>query len=352
MRMSFPFSALALALSLSSCRRSDAAQTTPGDAAALPVSVLQPQPASPDPCSWVSAAEAEHMLGRLNGAPRRGHDASNDEPTTDGRACVYPLAPGAGANPPQTVAVELLLEDAATQGAAFDAGANLAAQILGGSRADQRNSVTADSSERAPLVGWDYTSALPEEFLGRLGHIAVLITAHGGWLPGDSVAQLAAMIRDRIPDRPFASPPATLNQADGPDPCGLVSRNDAESVLGPLALPPYRSTGESPLADPTGAGCSYYLGRHRVFTMKPEWEDGRALFNVAAGASRMFGAAAGVRGEAADTLEGAWDQAADGLDGTLYFLTGDRMLTVLYRTAHVSKEAALKIATLAVARLR
>src|SRR5207302_4689001 len=104
--------------------------------------------------------------------------------------------------------------------------------------------------------------------------------------------------------------------------------------------------------DPTGDGCSYYVGHHRVFTLKPDWDQGRTLFRMQAAATRALSSPVGLKREAADTLEGAWDEAAAGMDGTLYLLKGDRMLTVVYRTAGVSEPAALRLAALAVERLR
>src|SRR5439155_3447001 len=141
---------------------------------------------------------------------------------------------------------------------------------------------------------------------------------------------------DRVPDRPFASPRSHSFGGRDPDPCKLLTREEAETVLGKLLLPPYRSTDETPLADPSGKGCSYYSGKHRVFTIKPEWDMGRQLFGIAAATGQMFGAVAGVPSEGANSLKGAWDRAAAGTDGTLYFLKGDKMLTVVYRTANVS----------------
>ena len=106
-----------------------------------------------------------------------------------------------------------------------------------------------------------------------------------------------------------------------------------------------------PLADPGGAGCSYYMGQHRVFTVKPEREMGRQLFKVASGASQFFGSAAHTPNHSADTLEGIWDQASEGTDGTLYFLKGDKMLTVIYRTSNVGLPDALKLVNIALGRI-
>jgi hypothetical protein len=66
-------------------------------------------------------------------------------------------------------------------------------------------------------------------------------------------------------DRPFANPvdpwldslrKAEGRQAEPPpqglDPSALLTRAEAEAVLGPLTVPPYRSAGDSPLWDAYG----------------------------------------------------------------------------------------------------
>lgn len=318
-------------------------------------SIVKTFRADADPCGWIDAADVARLLGPLAQAPRRGQSASNAEPAESGRACVYALKrvePGAEGS--EEVAVELVIEDAMTNETSTEAGKALGSRVL--ARA-VGGSAEGDASAAKPGAGWDYTGWTPNEFIGRVGHVAVDVRMHTHGAPlttiaTDSVERLAALVRDRVPDVPAAAPRDTWNNGDGGDPCSLITRAEAEAVLGKLTVAPYRSNRESPLVDPSGDGCSYYLGRHRVFTIKPEWTQGKTLFGVAAGASQAFSSVAGLTRSAADTLDGAWDQAAMGLDGTLYFLAGDRMLAVAYRTAAVDVTTALRLATVAVKRLR
>jgi len=327
----------------------------PADAQHTQAASVQPSsliPADADPCAWVSRDEVEKLVGRLAGPPWRGHSASNVEPSPDGRACAYRLAAIApGAEAAEEIAIEVNGEDAMTNETALQSGDALAARVLGAP-----DDTTSGASGDHTTGGWDYSGGLPTSFTGRIGHVAITIEAHTqgnpfSSIPSDSIARLAALVRDRLPDTPMASPRWHSSMGEDRDPCSLLSRDDAERVVGKLAFAPYRSTSDTPLAEPTGEACSYYLGRHRALTIRPEWTQGKTLFGVAVGASQMFAAAASVKTTAADTLDGPWDQAGAGLDGILYFLKGDRMLAVTYRTAGIDAAGAVRLASIAVERL-
>src|SRR5262249_7394760 len=157
------------------------------------------------------------------------------------------------------------------------------------------------------------------------GHVAVTISQHTqgkslSSVPADSIERLAALVRDRLPDMPIASANWRSSfAAEKRDPCSLLSRDDVEREVGKMAFAPYRSTSDTPLAEQTGEGCSFYLGRHRTLTIHPTWKQGKTLFGIAVGASQLFASAASLKLQAADTLDGPWDQAGAGLDGILYF---------------------------------
>jgi hypothetical protein len=141
----------------------------------------------------------------------------------------------------------------------------------------------------------------------------------------------------------------------GPDPCGLLTRAEAEAVLGTLVVEPYRSNGSTPLADPHGTACTYFAARHHTLVLKPHWDNGETTFGMArsvGGAVASVLPPAGTDGEAADTLEGPWDEAAaNGTTGELYFLKGDRMLALDYLASSTNAVGALRLAHLAVGRL-
>ena len=94
--------------------------------------------------------------------------------------------------------------------------------------------------------------------------------------------------------------------ATGNDPCTLVSREEMERLMGPLAEPPYRVSHRRP--DPAGDGCFYRAADGRNVTLTVDWEDGPMVF-------RMMGAGGGAvedilggRDMGADTLEARWDE--------------------------------------------
>lgn len=316
--------------------------------------------ADTNPCAWVSADEAARLVGRLSGTPWRARDAEQPDSDDHGHACVYPLAApiapsGADASDETRyyVAMELQTEDVT----ASEAGAGMFREKVaagGGSSAEKDIMKEGlDLATRGGDVppGWDAASWLPVSFVGRLGAVAVKVQSNGFFgARADSVARFAALVRDRLPDVPVAVPDEDRSEG-GSDACTLLTRSEAEGVLGALTIPPYRSDANG-RADPSGEQCSYYRGRHRVLTIVPTWENGKMLFRMSAGLSQGINSAVGAKGASADTLDGPWDQAGAGIGGSLFFLTGDRMLEVRYLTAGVDPPSALRLAALAVRRLQ
>jgi hypothetical protein len=185
-----------------------------------------------------------------------------------------------------------------------------------------------------------------------VGHVAVEVGFRSIEVDHERIAKLAALVRDRMPDQPIAAPGADPNaKANGKNPCALLTRQEAEAVLGPLAVAPYRSRESTALADGRGESCSYYRGKHRVVVVTPTWSDGKEAFGMAAGLNQRITSMLGIGDQAADTLDGAWDQAGSGTDGELYFLKGDRMLTLDYRTGGIDAAAAVRLAAAAIKRL-
>jgi hypothetical protein len=315
-------------------------------ASAQPVPTL---PAHPDPCGWVTAENVSALVGPLVGPPARGAHYDDPSPDPKGSACVYTLAPQPGdiaTGEPKTVAVELRIDDATAQESGFRAGSALTAAL-----ARQLNGGKPVATDTMALHqdGWDYQSSLPDEFLGRLGHLGVFVAMRvHPYLDMARIKRLAALVRDHVPDEPFAS---YRSQDQIGDPCKLITRSEAEAVLGKLPYPPFRTIEERPLADSGGAGCSYFAGKHRIFTIKPDLELGKQLFQVAAGTSQFFRSNAPIQKQAPDALTGPWDQVAEGTDGTLYFLKGDKMLTVVYRTSNADVQSTLKLVTIALGRI-
>ena len=176
-----------------------------------------------------------------------------------------------------------------------------------------------------PEDGWDYRRSLPGKpnFYGRAGTVMVVVQGGTYGMEDTTMATLAARVRDRIPDLPFPVPNAAASAPPGPDPCSVLSRAEAESVLGPLVVGPYRVREGGALADPRGESCAYYSGKHRALLLTPHFTNGAGEMRFSTG-TRWAGSVGVVDREAegADTLEGPWDEAAIGVDGQLAMLKG------------------------------
>ncbi len=181
-----------------------------------------------------------------------------------------------------------------------------------------------------------------------------MVIVQGGTysMDDDLLAALATKVRDRIPDLPFVESGAEASVPRGPDPCSVLSRKEAEAVLGPLVVAPYRVREEGALADPGGRSCAYYTGRHRALLLTPHFSDGAHEMRFIR--SRGGLGLAGVvdrEAEAADTLEGPWDEVGIGAYGQLAMLTGDRMLEIAFLTSSTDITGAIRLAGPALRRL-
>ena len=295
------------------------------------------------PCAWMPQAEVERVLGKLAGPPRLGRNAETPRPDDDGAACVYTVA--GKNNAPIEVAVEVDPSGSAALEQADGMLTGMFAKELGNGGAEP-------PAAKKRTDGWDYVGGMPALSVWRVGHMAVQIGGSASFLmPARKLDELAALLRDRIPDLPIARPGADPNAAGAaPDPCELLTRAEAESVLGKLAVEPYRSSESSPLADGEGPSCSYYTAGHRVLVLTPTRSDGKMMFGMAGGVSGLIRSNVG-GADVADALEGPWDQATEGSTGSLYFLKGDKMLEVSYRTSATDISGATKLARSAVVRL-
>jgi hypothetical protein len=161
---------------------------------------------------------------------------------------------------------------------------------------------------------------------------------------------LAERVRDRIPDLPFpVTNPYQVMQLGTGDPCSLLTRAEAESVLGPLAMDPYRSSSNwPPLAHGDGYACAYYTPGHHVFVLSPTWQGGAQSFKMEKGVGGLISIVAPQENV---VMKGPWEQATTGLTGNLMFLKGDRLLEVHYRTSRATRGEAVKLAAIAMPRL-
>jgi hypothetical protein len=202
--------------------------------------------------------------------------------------------------------------------------------------------------------GWDWHRRIigKPNFWGRAGTLMVIVESGTLGMKDDVLAVLAARVRDRVPDLPFRHPAAAAEPPPGPDPCGVLTRAEAEEVLGPLVFAPYPVREGGALADPAGRSCAYYSGGHRALVLTPHFTDGAGKLRFIR-ASNGLGAigVADRDAEGADTLEGPWDEVAIGADGQLAARTGDRMLEIAYLTSSTDLAGAMRIASSALPRL-
>ena len=323
-----------------------------------------------DPCGWIPAAEVEAIMGKLAEAPRKEDGCLYTfvlpEPVAAKRQQAKELQqkiaekfgkpdpaftrPGsifAAQDDPRSYAVSVSVDvqgkvegEQAMNSVAkkFGFGANEAAQPEAGAP-----KATTD---------WDDVRKIPYGFMGRVGHVRISVQAKAPDVPTEQMRALAEKVRDRVPDLPFAvtNPYQIIQLSTGGDPCSLLTKAEAESVLGPLAVEPYRSSSEwPPLAHGKGFACAYFTPGHHVFVLSPTWSDGSASFKMEKGIGGLVGAV--MPQEEMVVMKGPWDAAQMGMSGALMFLKGDKLLEVHYRTSRATRADAIKLAAVAMKRL-
>jgi hypothetical protein len=296
----------------------------------------------PDACDLISRAEIERMIGPIEGSPKREEKGCwyyvpIDSSTPDWVRRQQLQASGADSRyldlyfPRPGLFVEVDVTDPALT-------------------KEQGASAGGEASD-----GWDAVGSRPvrSRFIGRIGHVTVTVVQKSLRLPADTLVALAARVRDRIPDLPFAHPLANRAGSLLPerDPCSVLTRGEAEAVLGQLALPPYRSHERSHLADPAGKSCAYFTPGHRVLVLTPEWTYGKTVLEAERMVGGLVSQVADVFDMVADTLEGQWDDAVVGLSGDLIFLKGSHALSMGYRASSTDAAGAIRLAGPALKRL-
>ena len=339
-------------------------------------SAVDAQPWPSDPCGWIPVPAVESIAGPLAGPPRREkgeclYPLPLDPETKRRRALAArmdsaaamlakrlgeqytPMPDRRPTEPAILIDVRLTAETAGERGLA--AGEEVVAGWAGASI----DTVAAGKAARDG--GWDFSRSpiaigLPG-FIGRAGQISVSTMLQATPPVSDEMlARLAARVRDGVPDGPFR--PADAGEAPprayarGPDPCSLLTRAEAEAVLGPLTQPPYRTAKDSPYPDPAGTTCAYRTRAHRVLGLTPYWRGGAMEAELARGGGGLISMVApGLSPETADTIEGPWQEALADPAGSLIFLAGDRAIAVAYLTSSTGAAGAVELARGAAARL-
>jgi hypothetical protein len=299
---------------------------------------VRSQPAQRDPCSWLSRAEAQRALGdSIIADPVRVRSPETPVAQPDGDACAYELAPRSGGK--QVIAIALIPDESGVMQTAFGGMGNVEKEF------------TSKSAKRDTLIDgrWDFVSQIPGGLTAaRAGRIAVeLVTPLGRDKEG---LALAGAMLDGVPDLPFTSDPANPSTPPrDPNPCALITRAEAEAVLGPLTVEPYASGKNSALVFGSGTSCSYYSGKHRALVVTPMLRHGAEFFRMMGGVAAHVNAQMG-GSQAPDTLEGNWDALSIGSDGALHALKGDKMLSMQYKTSSTDFDGAVKLTRAALAR--
>ena len=312
-------------------------------------------------CDWISASEAEALIGPFAEPPR----------PSDG-GCLYTLqvSPELAARRakqreiekrfgstlpmregPNAYLLQVGLDVKTGERALRLAGEKMASWMKHPSDSAQKEQprpAEADATDAASGA-WD-----ARRFNGgRLGTIDVSLIAQSYEVrvPREKLEALTARVRDRIPDLPFAAQSDPYEEPS-PDPCTVLTRAEAESVLGKLIVAPYRSVDEGPLAAPNGRTCSYFTARHHALIVKPIWSDGKSDLAMARGVGGLMSVVVNdSEAQSADTIEGSWDETAISADGRLLLRKGDRAVEIEYETSSTDKAGALKLGKIMIERL-
>lgn len=336
----------------------------PSQAPSAPAMTVRTATPPDDDCGWIPVAEVEAIVGKLAGPPtkrdgcrymlvmpdqiREAHEKEIRDYEAAKNEMAAMLARKARADAdPRNYALTLSVE---WSGAAdMMRLTTKAVEKLFASDLDLHGT---SAEPVKPPNGWDDEGHVPYGYTARLGHIRVTVQAESPDLPKELMPALAAKVRDQIPDLPFPVKNPYQVLMDMPanaDPCGLITRTEAEAVLGSLAVDPYHSSSYfPPLAHPDGHACAYFTPGHHVFVVMPRWTRGERNFNLESGIGGLVGQ---VMPKEEVILKGPWDKSQITMEGGLQFLKGDRLLEVSFAASSTNRLGALKLATLAMQRL-
>jgi hypothetical protein len=317
-------------------------------------------------CGWLTRAEVEAVVGKLVGEPHQGNEG-----------CVYPLPVDTATARRRAAATELQRKleerfgksdlpepEAEESGVVVDVqvytdpvaqravGAAWALMAQGFDDGHDSTDRPAADSAPPPVPGWETTNRpASRSFRGSLGYVQVQVLVHSAEVSREQTIALANRIRGKMADLPFPSDRSGVPPR--PDPCVLVTAQEAEAVLGKLVVPPYRSDGGTPLAIKNGDSCSYLTAGHHALVLTPTWEYGGTAYEAQKIGRIVEKIAPALHNDAADTLDtGPWEEAgANSTTGELYFLKGDRFLEVGYLTASTDMNGAVRLASIALGRL-
>jgi len=326
--------AFALLVVTGACHRENSV-APPNDPAerATATAATEFQMAPENPCAWLSRPDVERALSNeLSAEPVRVSSAESPRPAPTGEACLYTLKDADPLQP--TIAMQVKADEPGLLRSSFERMGRVESSFK--------------PADGAQTKSWDYFIPIPGGLaaLGR-GRISMVWTSSPQL--SDKATLLAGVMLDHIADMPFTQDPRDpTSPATGRDPCALISRSEAERILGPLKLAPFRSRKASALAHASGASCTYFTSQHRALIVTPKWSRAKGSFPMFAAASTAV-----AQGIASDgpPPNGPWDQLGVGPDGALLALKGDAMISMQYVTANIDATAAMQLLNVAYRRL-
>jgi hypothetical protein len=139
--------------------------------------------------------------------------------------------------------------------------------------------------------------------------------------------------------------------ADKHDPCSFLKPSEVEGATGPLAGPPYRSSGTAPSQN--GRDCRYETPDRRSIRVEVQWDGGKNFMSML-GSTQAMVESAGLKGLKlmdGSTVAGHWDQAALNSCCEFNALKGDQLVTVDVSGSKATIEQAASLADAAIQRL-
>lgn len=214
-------------------------------------------PGGPDPCALVSEAEMADILGPLGEPPYRIDNSRRADPA--GSDCIYRARDG------HNIALSVDWEDGEMVMRMTGATAGKAEQVLG------TPDVGVDTLEGA----WDEVALSFGQFLARKGKTLVQVDPLGARVGQAAVVRIAAMALRRI-GSPLSHDGGKAARDRKPDPaprnpCSLVTRQEAEGLMGRLRGDPVASADNSECEFPVDAEM---FGSPVTNTLTVEWRDG------------------------------------------------------------------------------
>ena len=150
---------------------------------------------------------------------------------------------------------------------------------------------------------------------------------------------------------PLGCSAQTRTLAQKEDPCALVSRAEAEQILGPLRHDPWRVGGTTREVAPNGDHCYYEARSGRRVIIDVDWKDGKMGMQVLGMMGRLVEQAIPTDSGQADTLEGRWDELRMLPGDNVFARKNDQMVAIDYLGSGIGLIGAARFAHIALGRM-